>query len=97
MATLYTVGRPGNKASYFKGAVISRWTEFNTHGSLVMSSLTCGGGGGGGGGVGGNTIPCNWKEIYREYKLSATCVQHSISVLYIEGEAWQEPLQGYNV
>ena len=48
---------------------------------------------------GGNTIPCNWKEIYRGYKLSATCVQHS-SVLYIEGEAWQEPLQekqGYTV
>ena len=27
---------------------------------------------------GGNTIPCNWKEIYRGYKLSATCVQHSV-------------------
>ena len=26
---------------------------------------------------GGDTIPCNWKEIYRGYKLSATCVQHS--------------------
>ena len=32
---------------------------------------------GGGGGGEGNTIPCNWKEIYRGYKLSATCVQHS--------------------
>ena len=28
-------------------------------------------------GGGGNTIPCNWKEIYRGYKLSDTCVQHS--------------------
>ena len=26
---------------------------------------------------GGNTIPCNWKEIYRGYELSATCIQHS--------------------
>ena len=24
-----------------------------------------------------NTIPCNWKEINRGYKLLATCVQHS--------------------
>ena len=24
----------------------------------------------------GNSIPCNWKEIYRGYKLSATCIQH---------------------
>ena len=29
------------------------------------------------GGGGGNTIPSNWKEIYRGYKLSATCIQHS--------------------
>ena len=36
VVTLYTVGRPGNKASYFKGTVISRWTEFNTHRSLAI-------------------------------------------------------------
>ena len=23
---------------------------------------------------GGDTIPCNWKEMYRGYKLSATCI-----------------------
>ena len=25
----------------------------------------------------GDTIPCNWKEIYSRYGLSATCIQHS--------------------
>ena len=27
---------------------------------------------------GGDTIPCNWKEIYRGYKLSATCMRTTL-------------------
>ena len=51
-------------------------------------------------GGGGDTIPCNWKEKYREGTNSRPHAYNTLSVLYIEGEAWQEPLQekqGYKV
>ena len=58
-------------------------------------------GGGRGGGGGGGGIP--FRVIGRKYTEGTNSQPHAyntLSVLYIEGEAWQEPLQekqGYTV